>query len=202
MGLGANLGHNVGLRHDIADMGGGLDLGELPAKPGSFDADAFGAFYGRYERAVASFLMRRSANAELAADLTAEVFAAALLGWRRNMRPALDERAWLFGIAQHKLADSYRRGRVEDDARRRLGMRPTLLTDESLARIEALTAETPALALIDQLPAEQRVAVTARVIDERGYSEIAGELRLSEQVVRKRVSRGLKRLRQLIGEVR
>jgi RNA polymerase sigma factor (sigma-70 family) len=81
-------------------------------------------------------------------------------------------------------------------------MRPTPVTDESLAQIEALTAETPALALIDQLPDEQRVAITARVIDGRGYGEIASELRLSEQVVRKRVSRGMKRLRELMGESR
>jgi RNA polymerase sigma-70 factor (ECF subfamily) len=66
-------------------------------------------------------------------------------------------------------------------------------------QIEALTAQTPALALIEQLPAEQHVAIMARVIDGRGYSEIACELCLSEQVVRKRVSRGLQRLRQLIG---
>jgi RNA polymerase sigma-70 factor (ECF subfamily) len=33
------------------------------------------------------------------------------------------------------------------------------------------------------------------VIDERSYADIAGELRCSEQVVRKRVSRGLAQLR-------
>jgi DNA-directed RNA polymerase specialized sigma24 family protein len=41
--------------------------------------------------------------------------------------------------------------------------------------------------------------VTARVIEERDYGEIAGQLSLSEQVVRKRVSRGLARLRSTIG---
>jgi RNA polymerase sigma factor (sigma-70 family) len=178
---------------------GDLDLSELPAAAGSFDPEAFGDFYRRHERSIAGFMMRRTGSAELAADLTAEVFAAALLSWRQRARPVLDERAWLFGIAQHKLVDSHRRGRVEDDARRHLGMRATLVSDESLALIEALTAETPALALIEQLPAEQRVAITARVIDGRGYGEIASELCLSEQVVRKRVSRGLQRLRELIG---
>jgi RNA polymerase sigma factor (sigma-70 family) len=177
---------------------GDLDLSELPVTPASFDPEAFGELYRRHERSIAAFLLRRTGSAELAADLTAEVFAAALLAWRRGARLVLDERAWLFGIAQHKLVDSYRRGRVEDDARRRLGMRATLVSDESLAQIEALPAETPSLALIPQLPAEQRVGITARVIDERGHSEIASELCLSEQVVRKRVSRGLQRLRQLI----
>ena len=78
-------------------------------------------------------------------------------------------------------------------------MRPTVIADESLAEIEALTAETPALELVAELPAEQRAAIAARVVDERAYGEIAQELRLSEQVVRKRVSRGLARLRAAMG---
>jgi RNA polymerase sigma factor (sigma-70 family) len=178
---------------------GDIDLSELAVASGSFDLEAFGELYRRHERAVAGFLMRRTGSAELAADLTAEVFAAALVAWRQRARPGLDERAWLFGIARHKLVDSYRRGRVEDEARRRPGMRATPVSDDSLVQIEALTAETPALALVEQLPAEQRVAVTARVIDGRGYGEIASELSLSEQVVRKRFGRGLQRLRQLVG---
>jgi RNA polymerase sigma-70 factor (ECF subfamily) len=181
-------------------MGGDLEAGGLPPSTSlSFDPTEFGELYRRHERSIAGFLMRRTRSAELAADLTAEVFAAALLAWRQQSRPAVDERAWLFGIAQHKLIDSYRRGRVEDDARVRLGMRPTVVSDESFEQIEGLTAETPALELVEQLPAEQRVAVTARVIDERGYGEIALELQLSEQVVRQRVSRGLRRLRETIG---
>jgi RNA polymerase sigma-70 factor (ECF subfamily) len=180
-------------------MGGNLDAGDLSPRATSFDPEAFGDLYRRHERSIAGFLMRRTASPEVGADLTSEVFAAALLSWRRQARPAIDERAWLFGIAQHKLADSYRHGRVEDEARRRLGMRATEISDESLVRIEALTAETPALALVEHLPAEQRDAITARVIEGRDYGEIASELRLSEQVVRKRVSRGLRRLRQTIG---
>jgi RNA polymerase sigma-70 factor (ECF subfamily) len=175
---------------------------EEPDAVRPWDSEAFGLFYRRHEREMLAFLMRRTGNAEVAADLTSEVFAAALLAWRRGMFAPVNERAWLYGIAQHKLVDSYRRGRVEDDARRRLGMRPTLIADASLTAIEALTAEAPVLELVQGLPAEQRAAVTARVIDERSYGEIARELQLSEQVVRKRVSRGLARLRATVGEGR
>jgi DNA-directed RNA polymerase specialized sigma24 family protein len=49
--------------------------------------------------------------------------------------------------------------------------------------------------LVEGLPNDERDAVTARVIDERAYSEIAVGMRCSELVVRKRVSRGLGRLR-------
>ncbi len=163
------------------------------------DPEQFAAFYRRHERAVATFLMRRTGRPELAADLTSEVFAAALIAFRDRCEPAAHERAWLFGIAQHKLIDSYRRGRVEDEARVKLGMRPTMIDDESLRAIATLTTETPALELVAALPAEQRVAVTGRVIEERGYDELAAALGLSEQVVRKRVSRGLAQLRAAMG---
>jgi DNA-directed RNA polymerase specialized sigma24 family protein len=45
------------------------------------------------------------------------------------------------------------------------------------------------------LEAVEREAVIRRVVLEESYRAIAAELRCSEQVVRKRVSRGLARLR-------
>jgi len=42
------------------------------------DPDAFAAFYRRYERLILGYLLRRTRNPEVAADLTAEVFASAL----------------------------------------------------------------------------------------------------------------------------
>ena len=47
-----------------------------------------------------------------------------------------------------------------------------------------------------QLPAVQRDAIRARVLDERSYTEIASEIDCSEAVVRQRVHRGLSRLRE------
>jgi len=48
---------------------------------------------------------------------------------------------------------------------------------------------------LDGLPVDERAAVSARVIEERDYDDIAQSLGCSEMVVRKRVSRGLTRLR-------
>jgi RNA polymerase sigma-70 factor (ECF subfamily) len=73
-------------------------------------------------------------------------------------------------------------------------MAPIFLTDEGIERIEAL-AGGPSLELLDGLPAEQRDAVRARVIEGRGYDEIAADLQCSPSLVRKRVSRGLQRMR-------
>ena len=72
-------------------------------------------------------------------------------------------------------------------------MAPLALTDESIERITAL--DSAALALVEELPGDQQDAVRARVIDELDYADIAKDLRCSEAVVRKRVSRGLGTLR-------
>lgn len=164
------------------------------------DAHAFGAFYRRHEDAVLGYFLRRTGQPELAADLTGETFAGALAS-RDGFDPARgDARGWLFGIARHLLARSLERGRVEDDARRRLGMEPMELSDGDYERIWATPADAAVQALAS-LPADQAAAVTGRVVDELSYDELAARLRCSESVVRQRVSRGLRTLRsQLEGQ--
>lgn len=167
----------------------------------ALDAGAFAAFYRRYEAAVLAFFRRRTGDAELAADLTAEVFAAALAGCGRYRPGESPASAWLFGIAQHKLDKSRRRGVVEDRARRRLAMTPIDLDDEDIERIDRLSdSHGDVLRHLAALPAPQRDAVRARVLEERPYEEIAVRLRCSPGVARKRVSRGLAVLRHQIGE--
>jgi len=163
------------------------------------DADAFALFYRRHAAALLAFLVRRAGGqVELAADVCAETFAAALIGVDR-FDPALGPASgWLYGIARHKLADAQRRGVAEARARERLGMPRLQLTDEAIERIEALIDQR-AVPLLDELPAEQREAVHARVIGELSYSEIARRQETSEANARQRVARGLARLRMRMG---
>jgi RNA polymerase sigma-70 factor (ECF subfamily) len=161
------------------------------------DGRGFDVFYRRHRAAVLAFHLRRTGEPELAADLTAETFAAALLAVHDRERGLPEEPlAWLFTIGQHKFFDSVRRGRVEDDARQRLAFERIELDDADLDRINEIAAETDLLAHLENaLPPEQFVALRARILDERDYSDIAGELRCSPVVVRMRVSRALKTLR-------
>src|SRR4051812_49155141 len=162
------------------------------------DPHRFATFYRRHEDAVLGFFLKRTGSAELAADLTAETFARALEGRKRFDAKRGDAGAWLFGIARNTLSRSLERGRVEDGVRRKLGMEPLHLDDAALARIDALSDE-PALRALEDLPQEQAQAVRGRVLDERGYDELARALDCSESVVRQRVSRGLKTLRTQLG---
>jgi RNA polymerase sigma factor (sigma-70 family) len=165
------------------------------------DPEAFGVFYARHLPLVLGFLVSRSNDRELAADLAAEVFAAALEG-----RDRFDERrgsasTWLCTIASYKLIDTFRRRRVEAVARARIGLPVIELNDDDLDRVVELAADAREVArLVAELPADVQQALAARVIDERDYVDIASELQCSEAVIRKRVSRGLASLRAKIQE--
>ena len=174
-------------------------LRQTPEEP-----EAFGVFYSRHVDAVLAFFRVRTGDPELAADLMAETFAAAMLAaprFKPRREPAV---AWLFTIARRKLIDSWRRGRVEDAARRKLGLEPMELDDGGLARIDAMVDQerdpNPLTELMHRLPSDQREALRLRVLDERDYEEIARELRCSEAVVRQRVSRATRALRSMRNE--
>jgi RNA polymerase sigma factor (sigma-70 family) len=166
---------------------------------GADDEEAFALFYRRHAHTIAGFLLQRTGDAEVAADLTAETFAAALQGRRRFDPSKGAAAAWLFGIARHKLVRAWERGRVEDRARRRLGMASIELDDAAIDSFESAAVaaidDGRVLALLASLPEDQRRAVEARIVGERDYDDIARELRCSEAVVRKRVSRGLAAMR-------
>jgi RNA polymerase sigma factor (sigma-70 family) len=159
--------------------------------------EMFEIVYRRHHAVVLAFLARRVQQPELAADLLAETFASLLALVRDSQRavPPIPL-AWLLVTARNLLIDSHRRGTVDDRARRRLAMRPVVLDDRDLERVEEISAETDLMReLAVRLEPDQLQALQARVLDEREYADIAAQLKCSESVVRKRVSRALGILR-------
>ena len=176
---------------------------ELVGRIARGDRAAFGQLYDRYLPLVLRWSLRETGNREIAADLAAETFAAALIASPRYRASRGSVGSWLLGIARNKLRESRRHRRVEDTARRRLGLDRTELTDSDLERVDELVSleGVGVVELLETLPTVLREAVAQRVLEERSYEEIAVELRCSESVVRQRVSRGLRNLRsQLEGQ--
>lgn len=152
------------------------------------------------------FLARRTLDAETALDLTGETFALALER-RRQFRGSTwqEEQGWLFAIARNQLREYWRRGEVERAALQRLGHEAPEATTEDLDWVER-RADLPALratvrTALAGLPQEQSYAVVARVVQARPYADLAGELNVSEQVVRARVSRGLRAMEESLGDL-
>lgn len=148
---------------------------------------------------VLVFLVRRTLDAAIAADLAAETFAQAFRSWTRLRGRSEEEvRAWLFTVARRQVSRYLRRGRVERRAVHRLGIRVPSLHEDDVAAIEeraGLSELRTALGVeLARLSLEQREALRLRVVEERSYAEVALALGVSEPAARARVSRGLRAL--------
>lgn len=161
--------------------------------------EEFIRLYKRDAESVLLFFTRRTLDAELGLDLMAETFAQAWRGWSRVRTDSPEEvRAWLFTIARRQLSRALRRGRVERDALRRLGLSVPLLGADEIAEIERAAGiaelRSELVGGLSELSEEQREAVRLRVVEEPSYAEVAMRLGVNEAAARARVSRGLRAL--------
>jgi RNA polymerase sigma-70 factor (ECF subfamily) len=153
-------------------------------------AEAFERHYGSVYR----FVRRHGTGREEAEDLTQEVFAAAVaaLGEARVESPP--PLRWLYTVAQRRLIDVARRGRV-------LSVTPA--EDEDLRAHDAAYGwdVTAALArAVAELSESQRRVVVAKLWEGRSLAETAGRLGISEAACKMRFARGLAQLRDRLQE--
>ena len=161
-------------------------------------AEAFEEVYDRHAAQVLAWA--RARVGEHAADLTAEVFARAWLRRSRFRHEHDSALPWLLGIAKNVLRESLRKQRIEDAARRRLGMPSLLSRDAALDAVDdgrrLSESERRTLASLRQ---EDRELLRLRVIEERSYRDIAIRLRCTPQAARRRISRLLRQLQYTLG---
>jgi RNA polymerase sigma-70 factor (ECF subfamily) len=167
---------------------------------GSTDAKDFGRFYERHVDEVTAFVGRRVREHDAVFDVVAETFARALA--RRGQfdpgrGPAI---AWLLGIARNLIIDAARRERVAAKVSGPLAPALSATGDDAGGRLD-VGVDGGGGELRDglaALPPEQREALLRRFVLDQSYPEIAAEQRVSEQVARKRVSRGRAALRAYV----
>jgi DNA-directed RNA polymerase specialized sigma24 family protein len=124
---------------------------EAPAAAG--DAAAPPRVAAREVDELLAFLVRRTRDPQLAADIAAETLAAGVLAGAGERPTDGRTGAWLQGLALERLAGAQRRGAVDCSARRRLGLERIELTAADRAHLAALGAHRAA-ALWAGRPAE------------------------------------------------
>lgn len=160
----------------------------------------FTDFYIAHRAQVLRFFVRSTGNLDAAADLTSETFAKAY-ACRHGYRGHTDAEAsaWLWRIARNELAGHWRRQSLHVRTRERLGCERPYAASPEIDRLEERHELVGMLAMLDSalatLSPEQSTAVRMRVVDELSYAEIGHALGVSVQVVRARVSRGLRSLK-------
>lgn len=189
-------------------MGSDNELGTrrtARGRPAGFasDPEAFEAFYREHIDAVQRFIARRVADRELAADLTADVFVAAIES-AETYRPRQGAPiAWLYGIAQIAVASRARRaGRERRATARVLGRE--LLDEDDFPRIDdRLAAEQHSRRLyeaMNRLPDGERAVLELVALDDLSPAEAATALSLRPVTARVRLFRARRRLADQLAE--
>lgn len=155
-------------------------------------------FYREHLSFVRTYVGRRVDDAETAADLTADIFLAAIEYAHRYVETKGPAVAWLIGIARNVVAGHQRKKARELRALSRISGR-ALLDEASVERInQRLDAERATRQLyrsLQSLPATQRAVVELVAIDGLSLTESAAVLGITPANARTRYHRARTRLR-------
>ncbi|MCX5203179.1 RNA polymerase sigma factor [Streptomyces sp. NBC_00237] len=171
---------------------------EHPLAPPTRDPAGFAAFYEQQFDTVLGFVTRRVDRPHLAADLTADIFVAALENAHTYDARRGAPVAWLHGIARNVLSAHWRGSTREQHAVARITGR-RVLDDQDISalveRIDAARAARQLAAAHDALSEPLRAVLDLVVLDGLTTREAAQALNISAATARVRLFRARKALR-------
>jgi RNA polymerase sigma factor (sigma-70 family) len=167
------------------------------------DPVVFEGFYREHVVLVTRFVARRVADPHTVADLTAEVFLAAISSahtYRPSQGPQV---AWLYGVARNVIAGERRRAARELRATGRIaGYR--LLDEDDIARLEErIDAESRGRAAYQafaRLPEEERAVLELVALDGLPVKDAAAALGIRPGAARMRLQRARRAAQRDLGE--
>ncbi len=162
-------------------------------------AAAFEVLFKRHSGLVLGYLKKRLFASKDAQDLLQEVFFK-LHRSRHHYDSTLPFSPWLFSITRSVWLDEIKKRRIEQVIEPEV-IEKIASPDSKLQAPEATTVGLD-LTVLRELPTTQKEAVSLRVIDEATFEEIALKLSTSPENARQLVSRGLKKLKNLLGSKR
>lgn len=169
----------------------------------AFDPAAFETFYREHVEAVQRSIARRVADPQLAADLTADVFLAAIDAAPRYRSGRGSPSAWLFGIARVVIAAERRRSAREHRANARIVGRRLLEVDDVARMVGRIDAAAHARALyeaLDELPEGERAVLELVALDDLSVKEAAAALGIRAVAARVRLHRARSSLRRILDD--
>lgn len=171
---------------------------QIPTHEPGRSPTSFGEVYEAHFDAILGFVTRRTADRNLAADLTADIFVAALEGFGTYDSRRGTHLVWLYGIARNIVASHARRAVREREAVALLNGR-RLLDEEDVQRFEErIDAEREARDLLARhavLSEPLRAVVDLVAVDGLTIKEAAKVLRISQATARVRLHRARAALR-------
>ena len=157
------------------------------------NSEAFQVLYARHAGKVFGFLKKKTQKEELAREFFQEVFIK-IHKSKHLYNKSFPVLPWIFTITKNVLIDGLRKEKIN------------VFRDEvDLDQIESPEPLKPKeigslVTQIEKLPPAQVSAIKMRYLEEKTFDEIANVLDTSAMNVRQLISRGIKRMKEMIGD--
>jgi RNA polymerase sigma factor (sigma-70 family) len=175
-----------------------LDDTVLMLKVRQGEVDYLGLLFERHHQRLFGFFYRLTSDPATSEDLVQNVFYR-VLRYRGSFRDDGDFCSWLYHLARNVHADHYQKGK-KNGHHRDVGKYDGRLPDDSPPADELLQHQQEQALLaqaLGGLPQEQREVLIMSKYQELKYSQIAQVLGCTEENVKVKVHRALKKLREV-----
>jgi len=166
--------------------------------------EAFGLLYDKYYQPIFSYVLKRTANLELAQDLTSQTFFKALKGLGNFRWQNIPFSSWLYRIATNEVNSFYRKHKkfIQISLEEIPEIPSKDNPDEELKMAEKeLKSKEEFIKLhqsISKLDLIYQTVITLRFFDKKKISEIGQILGKPEGTIKSQIHRALKELKKLI----
>ena len=157
------------------------------------DFASFEILYGRHSGRVFEYLKKRI-PLEPAQDLLQEIFEK-LHKSRAKYNPQYPFLPWLFAISRNALMDFYKLSETKL-------VRAAIASEQIIEQLapQTNTSSAPDISLaLGELPTSQKRAIELRYLQDWSFEQIAKDMNTSQENARQLISRGVKKLRKLLG---
>jgi RNA polymerase sigma-70 factor (ECF subfamily) len=170
----------------------------LLERAGRADSSALGEVYDQYVERIYAYIYHRVGQAELAEDLTGQVFMRMLEAIRRQQGWKTSFSGWLYRIAHNLVIDYYRRRSRASFVDIDEAPPVVVAEDDPSRKVQASLDREDLRAALSQLTEEQAQVITLRFLEDLSIAEVAAIMGKNEGAIKALQYRAVIALRRIM----
>ena len=161
------------------------------------DTQTYEVVFKKYYQPLVMFVVRHVGNEDVAKDIVQDIFFK-LFESSHSLPDNFQLKSWFYRVARNAAVDYLRHLQVEDKYKFLMAEAMISIPDIDEEIDEQVYAKVNLA--IESLPEQCRLIIKLNVLEGKKYQEIAEELGITINTIRTQVSRGYKKLRDILSE--
>ena len=175
-----------------------IDLERKQIEAAKQDRQAFRPIYEKYYEGVFRFVYKRTADSDLTADITSQIFLKAMSRLDGYEFRGIPFSAWLYRIASNEVVQHFRR-----NAKDRVVYVDEVISDEIVEEVDHLDFEVKRELLsqaLKELDEDRLILIEMRFFEKRSFQEIGEILDMTANNAKVKTYRSIDQLKKIIRE--